>query len=27
MLMPHLAQAGIEPAEPTVFPVHNFVND
>jgi hypothetical protein len=27
MLMPHLAQAGIEPAEPTVFPVHNFVNE
>jgi hypothetical protein len=27
MLMPHLAQAGIQPAEPTVFPVHNFVNE
>jgi len=27
MLMPHLAQAGIEPAEPTVFPVHNFVKE
>jgi len=27
MLMPHLAQAGIEPAEPAVFPVHNFVKE
>ncbi len=27
MLMPLLAQAGMEAAEPVVFPVHNFVNE
>jgi hypothetical protein len=27
MLMPLLAQEGMEAAEPVVFPVHNFVNE
>jgi hypothetical protein len=26
-LMPLLQEAGIQPAEPTVFPVHNFVKE